>query len=41
MCDESRSAGTVRKTVKELKKIGREHPSNWQTIVDEYGEDNA
>jgi hypothetical protein len=31
MCDSSRLAGTVKKTVKELKEIDLEHPSYWKT----------
>ncbi len=29
MCDESQAAGTVEKTIKELTKLGLEHPSYW------------
>lgn len=29
MCDEAKSAGTVEKTISELKKLDREHPSYW------------
>lgn len=28
-CDDSRSAGTVEKTVDDLERLGREHPSYW------------
>lgn len=30
MCDESRGAGTVVKTVAELRALGREHPYYWK-----------
>jgi hypothetical protein len=29
MCDNAQSAGTVQKTVGELQKLDREHPSYW------------
>lgn len=29
MCDDAKTAGTVEKTVAELEKLGREHPSYW------------
>jgi epoxyqueuosine reductase QueG len=32
MCDESRNAGTVFKTIKELKKLNLEHESNWNEV---------
>lgn len=31
MCDDSQTAGVVEKTRRELKKLGREHPSFWKT----------
>jgi len=31
MCDESRSAGIVQKTRRQLRKLAREHPSYWKT----------
>ncbi len=33
MCDEAQNAGTVEKTVTELKKLKREHPSFWKLKV--------
>lgn len=30
MCDEARYAGTVEKSVGELRKLGLEHPSHWR-----------
>lgn len=29
-CDKYQTAGTVEKTVEELRKLGREHPSYWE-----------
>jgi hypothetical protein len=34
MCDGARDAGLVQKTVKELKALGREHPSYWARYHD-------
>ncbi len=31
MCEDSRNAGTVIKTVRELKELGREHSDYWET----------
>lgn len=34
MCDNARSAGTVEKTVAELRSLNLEHPSYWETSND-------
>lgn len=31
MCDDARLAGTVQKTLEELKELNLEHPSYWKT----------
>ena len=31
MCDESKTAGTIEKPIRELKKLNLEHPSFWRT----------
>ena len=31
MCDDSKFAGTVQKTLEELKELNLEHPSYWKT----------
>jgi len=30
MCDDAQNAGTVKKTIAELKKLNREHPDHWE-----------
>lgn len=40
MCDDSRGAGTTRKSVAELRALGREHP-DWYIELKDYPEPDA